>query len=161
MLHMRLLYIGKTKFRWVQAGVLHYQKEMKSFAKLDIVEVKSVSGKHPEAELMRREALRFKGNLDRAESMVCLDRTGQRLTSEAFARWLSSQVERSANLAFVIGGAYGLDPEFKRKSVSTLSLSPMTFPHDLVRLVFVEQLYRALSILSNHPYHKKTPSSGG
>ena len=75
------------------------------------------------------------------------------------ARWLSSQTERGASLAFVIGGAYGLDPEFKRKAQATMSLSPMTFPHDLVRLLFAEQLFRALSILHGHPYHKKTLTS--
>lgn len=159
MLQIRLLYIGKTKFRWVQAGVQHYQKELKPFAKFDLHEVKAVSGRFPEAELMRREAMRFRGNIDRSESVICLDRAGQRFTSEAFARWLSSQTERGASLAFVIGGVYGLDPEFKRKAQSTMSLSPMTFPHDMVRLVFAEQLFRALSILHGHPYHKKTPTT--
>jgi 23S rRNA (pseudouridine1915-N3)-methyltransferase len=156
---IRLLYIGKTKFRWVQAGVQHYQKEIKPFAKFELHEVKAVAGRYPEAELMRREAMRFKGNIDRSETVVCLDRGGQRFTSEAFARWLSSQAERGSSLAFVIGGSYGLDPEFKRKAQATMSLSAMTFPHDLVRLVFTEQLFRALAILHGHPYHKKTPTS--
>ena len=159
MLQIRMLYIGKTKFRWVQAGVMHYQKELKPFAKFDLQEVKAVSGRFPEAELMRREAMRFKGNIGRSESVICLDRAGQRFTSEAFALCLSSQAERGASLAFVIGGVYGLDPEFKRKAQSTMSLSPMTFPHDMVRLVFTEQLFRALSILHGHPYHKKTPTT--
>lgn len=159
MLQIRLLYIGKTKFRWVQTGVQHYQKDIKPFAKFELHEVKAVSGRYPDAELMRREAMRFRGNIDRSETVVCLDRAGQRFTSEAFARWLSSQQERGSSLAFVIGGTYGLDPEFKRKSQATMSLSPMTFPHDMVRLVFTEQLFRALAILHGHPYHKKTPTS--
>jgi 23S rRNA (pseudouridine1915-N3)-methyltransferase len=158
MLRIRLLHIGKTKHRWIQTGILHYQKEMKPFAKLDIEEVKSVSGRYPEAELMRREATRFKGNIDRGETVICLDRKGQRFTSEALARWLSSQIERASNLVFVIGGAYGIEPEFKRKSAATMSISPMTFTHDMVRLLFAEQLYRAMTILNNHPYHKDTPS---
>ena len=158
MVTLRLLYIGKTKFRWVQSGITHYQKEIKPFAKFEIQEVKAVAGRYPEAEFMRREALRFKGNVGRGETMVCLDRKGQRFTSEALARWLSSQIERAANLVFVIGGVYGIDPEFKRKAAVSMSLSPMTYPHDLVRLIFTEQLYRALSILNNHPYHKKTHS---
>ena len=156
MVTMRLLYIGKTKFRWANSAILHYQKEMKRFAKLELVEVKSVSGRYPESELMQREAQRFKGNIARGETTICLDREGQRFTSGALARWLSSQFERSANLAFVIGGVQGIDPDFKRKSAASVSLSPMTFPHDLVRLIFIEQLYRAMTILNNHPYHKKT-----
>jgi 23S rRNA (pseudouridine1915-N3)-methyltransferase len=55
----------------------------------------------------------------------------------------------------VIGGAFGLEPEFKRRSAATISLSPMTFPHDMVRMMFIEQLYRAMTILHGHPYHKE------
>jgi len=158
MLTIRLLYMGKTKFRWVHSGVTHYQRELKQFAKLDIVEVKSLVGRYPDAELMAKEAQRFKGNLQRGETVICLDREGQRFTSDALARWLSSQFERAASLAFVIGGHYGIDPDFKRRAAATMSLSPMTYPHDLVRLMFTEQLFRAMSILGNHPYHKQTPA---
>jgi 23S rRNA (pseudouridine1915-N3)-methyltransferase len=134
--------------------MLHYQKLIKPFVKLSLEEVKPVSGRYPDAELMRREAMRFRGHIDRGETIVCLDRGGQRFTSDALARWLASQLERSANLVFVIGGAQGLDPEFKRRSTLSMSLSAMSFPHDLVRLIFVEQVYRAFTILSGHPYHK-------
>ena len=154
MLETRLLSIGKTKFRWVAAGIQHYQKLIKPFARLTLQEVKPVAGKWPVAELLRKEAERFRGNIERTETVVCLDRDGQRFTSEALARWLGSQTERSASLVFVIGGSEGLDPEFKRRAAATISLSALTFPHDLVRLVFVEQLYRALTILHGHPYHK-------
>jgi 23S rRNA (pseudouridine1915-N3)-methyltransferase len=159
MLEARLLNIGKTKFRWVSAGIQHYQKLMKPFAKLSIDEVKPVTGTWAPAELLKKEAERFRGNIDRGETIVCLDREGQRFTSGALARWVGSQAERGASLVFVIGGSEGLDPEFRRRSALTMSLSPMTFPHDLVRLVFVEQFYRALTILHGHPYHKETKRS--
>jgi 23S rRNA (pseudouridine1915-N3)-methyltransferase len=156
MLEARILSIGKAKFRWVTAGIQHYQKLLKPFVKLSIDEVKPVIGKFPAAELMKKEAERFKGNIDRSETIVCLDREGQRFTSGALSRWLGSQTERGARLVFVIGGSEGLDPEFKRRASLTVSLSPMTYPHDLVRLVLVEQLYRAMTILHGHPYHKET-----
>jgi 23S rRNA (pseudouridine1915-N3)-methyltransferase len=155
MLQLRLLYIGKPKLRWVQTGVVHYQKLIKPFCKLSIEEVKTVSGRYPEAELLKREAARFRGHIARGETPVCLDQGGQRFSSEALARWLASQFDRSANLVFVIGGTFGLEPEFKRRSAGTISLSPMTFPHDMVRMMFIEQLYRAMTILNGHPYHKE------
>jgi 23S rRNA (pseudouridine1915-N3)-methyltransferase len=154
MLNAKLLCIGKTKFRWVADGVAHYQKLIKPLATLTIQEIKAVPGEFAAAEQMKKEAERFRGNLERGETLVCLDRDGQRFTSEAFARWIGSKAERDARLTFVVGGELGLDPEFKRKASSSLSLSAMTYPHDLVRLIFAEQLYRALAILHGHPYHK-------
>ena len=156
MLEARILSIGKTKFRWVTSGIQHYQKLLKPFVKLTIGEVKPVTGKFPPAELIKKEAERFKGNIDRSETVVCLDREGQRFTSGALSRWVGSQIERGSRLVFVIGGSDGIDPEFKRRAALTISLSPMTFPHDLVRLMFLEQFYRAMTILHGHPYHKET-----
>ena len=158
MVEVRLLYMGKSNFKWVESGIAHYQKNLKPFAKLTIEQVKSMAGKYPPNELLKKEATRFRGNLKRGETVICLDRGGQRFTSDALARWLGSQFDRGSDLAFVIGGAYGLDPEFKRRAAATMSISSMTLPHDMVRLIFAEQFYRAMTILNNHPYHKVTPT---
>ncbi|MCS6916592.1 MAG: 23S rRNA (pseudouridine(1915)-N(3))-methyltransferase RlmH [Chitinophagales bacterium] len=86
-------------------------------------------------------------------TLVALDATGLAMTSEGLSSWLEKRLQEGRHLVFLIGGANGLEPELMKKAHWKLSLSPMTLPHHLARVVLAEQLYRAFTILNRHPYH--------
>ncbi len=101
-----------------------------------------------------REAERLADALPSTAVIVACDERGAGWTSDAFARWLQSQRESARDVAFVIGGAFGLDASLVARATVRLSLAPWTLPHDLARLVLAEQLYRAGTIVRGEPYHK-------
>lgn len=138
---IRILAVGKVRKGWVQEGVALYRKRLPG---LEITELKdSTMGKEAEAI---RAALRPE------ERLVVLTEEGRTLDSLAFAEQLRGS--GSDRLAFVIGGADGLTADLKAQAHWRLSLSPMTFPHELARLLLLEQLYRASTILQGGQYHK-------
>ena len=137
----RILAVGKVRKRWVQEGVELYLKRLPG---LVITELRD-STRDKEAEAIR-QALRAD------EMPVMLMEQGKALSSIAFASRLESL--GSERLAFVIGGADGLTDDLKASARWQLSLSPMTFPHELARLLLLEQLYRAQAILQGSPYHR-------
>lgn len=107
------------------------------------------------AERAKREAASLVGAVPKGALTICLDAAGDALSSEAFARRLEDWSDRTADLAFLIGGPDGLEASLRKQSNHVLSLGPMTWPHLLARVMLVEQLYRASCILSGHPYHRQ------
>jgi 23S rRNA (pseudouridine1915-N3)-methyltransferase len=103
---------------------------------------------------MAQERVRIEAALPKAGRVIALDERGVPLTTQELAQQLSIWQQQGGDVAFVIGGADGLDAEFKQKADMLLRLSNMTLPHGLVRVMLAEQLYRAWSILRNHPYHR-------
>mgnify|MGYP001163866368 FL=1 len=138
---IRILAIGKLKRAWIAEGVDFYRKRLPG---LEVVELKD-STPAKEAEAIR--AARKPG-----ERLVLLSEEGQQLDSVALANQLGSWA--SERVALVIGGADGHDPSLKQQADALLSLSALTFPHELARLMLVEQLYRASTILQGGPYHR-------
>jgi len=112
------------------------------------------SGKTP-MQLMQAEAQRIWAVLPQGAQLVTLDGKGKELDSSSFARWLAAAQSDGRDLAMVIGGADGLADEIKAKADASLALSRFTLPHGLARVVLAEQLYRAVSLLANHPYHRE------
>ena len=139
---IRILAVGKVRKGWVSEGVALYRKRLPG---LELVELRD-GGMVREAEAIRSE-------LRSGERLVALCEEGQTYSSLAWARQLEGS--GSDRLAFVLGGADGLDPSLKAQAAWRLSLSPMTFPHELARLLLLEQLYRALSIQQGGPYHRE------
>ncbi|MEL0171215.1 MAG: 23S rRNA (pseudouridine(1915)-N(3))-methyltransferase RlmH [Synechococcus sp.] len=138
---IRILAIGKLKRAWVAEGVAFYRKRLPG---LEVVELKdSTPAKEAEAIRAARKP---------AERLVLLSEEGQQLNSVALADLLGGWA--SERLALVIGGADGHDPSLKQQADALLSLSALTFPHELARLMLVEQLYRASTILQGGPYHR-------
>ncbi|ABI47229.1 Uncharacterized conserved protein [Synechococcus sp. CC9311] len=137
----RIIAIGKVRKSWVQDGIELYRKRLPG---LTIVELRD-SNPEKEAESIRQ-------TLRRDEWPVMLMEQGETLTSINFSERLRSL--GSQRLAFVIGGADGLTAELKALAHWKLSLSPMTFPHELARLLLIEQLFRAQAILQGSPYHR-------
>jgi 23S rRNA (pseudouridine1915-N3)-methyltransferase len=136
----------------VRALEAHYKDLLKACARLDMTELPE--GKGEPARQLREEAARLRPLLAEARCPVLLSPEGPARTSEAFAAWLGARMDRGESLAFAIGSSHGFDPELKASIREKLSLGPMTFPHDLTRVMFLEQLYRAFQILRGGPYHK-------
>ena len=138
---IRILAIGKLKRAWVAEGVAFYRKRLPG---LEVVELKdSTPAKEAEAIRTARKP---------AERLVLLSEEGRQLNSVNLADLLGGWA--SERLALVIGGADGHDPRLKQQADALLSLSALTFPHELARLMLVEQLYRASTILQGGPYHR-------
>jgi 23S rRNA (pseudouridine1915-N3)-methyltransferase len=138
---IRILAVGKVRKGWLNEGVAVYRKRLPG---LDVVELRDGG--------MAREAEAISAVLRPDEQLVALTEEGQTFSSGGLARRLEGS--GSQRLAFVIGGADGLDPTLKARASWQLSLSAMTFPHELARLLLLEQLYRALSIQQGGPYHR-------
>jgi 23S rRNA (pseudouridine1915-N3)-methyltransferase len=155
MFRIDILALGKNKDRWVDEAVTHYITLLKKFAKVNIIYIPDIIGakNFNVQELRRAEAAAIEKRLHSDYSIALSDR-GKALSSDEFARFLSKIMMRSGNSEFVIGGIYGLNSSVIEKCRATLSLSPMTFSHQLVRPILLEQLFRAYSILSGGKYHK-------
>jgi 23S rRNA (pseudouridine1915-N3)-methyltransferase len=138
---IRVLAVGKVRKGWVRDGMATYLKRLPG---LTVVELRDST---PE-----READAILAELRREEQLVALSEEGASLGSVQLAAHLSQAA--SERLAFVIGGADGLAPSLRQRAAWRLSLSPLTFPHDLARLLLLEQLYRAQTILQGAPYHR-------
>jgi len=148
--------VGVRMPRWVNEAFDEYAKRMPRDLRIELVEVRPEprSGGKPVAKLLEAEAVRIERLLPRGCSRVALDEHGRELSTAGFARWLDAQRRDARDTAFLIGGADGLAPSAKSDAQLVLSLSAMTLPHGLARVLLAEQLYRASSILHNHPYHR-------
>ncbi len=138
---IRLIAVGKVKKAWVQQGLETYLKRL---PELEIVEIKD---SHPE-----QEGEHIRSLLKGGERLIVLAEEGRTCSSVQLAEWL--RAVESNQLVFAIGSATGLSASLKQHAADRLSLSPMTFPHEVARLLLVEQLYRAKTILQGTPYHK-------
>lgn len=155
-----LIAVGKMKPSPEKDLVRHYQSRLQPVAKqigigsLDIREVeekKPVEGR----ERQVREAQMLRDALPKGATVITLDERGKSLTSKEFAKLIDRHLAAgTSDLAFVIGGADGLTPELKAEADQAISLGAPTWPHMLVRVLLLEQIYRATTILTGHPYHK-------
>ena len=148
--------IGKTSEKYLQEGIGVYEKRIKRY---NSFELKVIPDLKKAASLSIKEIKNKEGDLilqqlQKSDFVILLDEGGKSYRSLAFAQHMQSLMNRGEkHLIFVCGGAYGFSEAVYKRAQAKLSLSPMTFSHQLVRLVFVEQLYRAYSILRNEPYH--------
>lgn len=153
-----LWYIGKSKFNFVDEGVSIYAKRISKYLSFQLKEFPNLKARKnltPE-QIMLEEANMISKQVKPSDYVILLDEKGRRLNSKKFASFIESQqLQRTSRLIFLIGGAYGFDPKLSNRSNFQLSLSDMTFSHQLIKLFFMEQLYRAMTILNNHPYHNE------
>jgi 23S rRNA (pseudouridine1915-N3)-methyltransferase len=133
-----------------------YARRLPPAWRIELVEVGGArrSARQPDAEVKAQEAEKIRAALRRDEQVVALDERGRLLDSEGFAGRLSGWLGGSRDIAFVIGGADGLDAALLAAADFRWSLSPLTLPHEMVRAVLAEQLYRASTIIAGHPYHR-------
>lgn len=152
---IRLIAVGQRPPAWVTNGFDDYLRRMPREMSLELVEVASAARKQiPPERVQQLEAERLLGRLGPRERVVALDEQGRAWRTEELAAKLDEWRMQGYDVAFLIGGANGLADACRERADEVLSLSTMTLPHMLVRVVLAEQLYRAWTILSGHPYHR-------
>jgi 23S rRNA (pseudouridine1915-N3)-methyltransferase len=153
--HITIAVVGKIRTRHWLAAQDDYLKRLKHYATVDLIEVKDIVGRGvPDAQAMAREGQQLLDVAARANRTILLDPTGRELDSPQLARDLQSWLETYGGAAFLIGGPLGFAPEVTAAAHESLALSRLTFTHELARVVWLEQLYRAFTILHGEPYHK-------
>jgi 23S rRNA (pseudouridine1915-N3)-methyltransferase len=147
--------VGRLKKSEWQSAQAKYLKRLKRYSEVSLAEVKDSVGRgFPDAVAMEREGEALLKATGEARRRILLTPNGRELDSEKFAAYLQRQIELYGHLAFMMGGPLGFSPEVESAAEESLSLSRLTFPHELARIVFLEQLYRAFTILRGEPYHK-------
>lgn len=153
---IRLICIGKTKQSFIQEGEAYYDNKLRHyirFEKLELPDIKQAKNLSFE-EIKQAEGKRIMEQLEANDIVVLLDERGNEFRSTAFSKFLQQQMNKGLKrLVFVIGGAYGFSEDLYKRSQFKLSLSQMTFSHEMVRMLFIEQVYRAFTILKGEPYH--------
>lgn len=148
--------IGKTSFAYLKEGMQLYEKRLTRylpFSSVVIPDVKNAKNLSQE-ELKKKEGQLILNKLEKNDLLILLDENGKTFTSIKFSKWLEQQLQHSARkMIFIVGGAYGFSEEVYARANGKISLSNMTFSHQMIRLFFLEQLYRALTIMKNEPYH--------
>jgi 23S rRNA (pseudouridine1915-N3)-methyltransferase len=143
-----LYWVGKTKESFIAKGIEKYLKLLKSYATISVVEIKEEKGRLPVHVIKEREGRRL---LDTVHNFIVLDEHASEYSSHEFADFINKNSH--SHLKFVIGGAFGISYEVQKKACSGISLSRLTFTHEMARLIFLEQLYRAFTIIRNKTYH--------
>ena len=155
-LYLRLLAVGKLRgVIWLPAAT-EYSRRVQRYVKFELVEIRDSIGKGlPEATALAEEGRAITQLLEPGNFLVALDREGKAFDSKKFAQLLQKQIDAGIRkMDFVIGGPAGLEQNIVAKANLRLSLGALTLPHELARVVLLEQLYRALTILRGEPYHK-------
>jgi 23S rRNA (pseudouridine1915-N3)-methyltransferase len=158
--HVQILAVGKLKERYLVQGIEEYGKRLGRYGRLEIAELKEESFAEPLSEkevqeILRREGERILDALKPRSHVVALDRGGRAMSSEELAEEFQRvAIGGISQLTFVIGGSLGLDPRVLQRADLVLSFSKFTFPHQLMRLILLEQIYRAFTIVNGERYHK-------
>lgn len=155
---VKLIAIGHTSAGFIKEGIEEYHKRINRYFKFEVIEIQDVKnrGKISVQELKKQEAMIIEKHLKTGDTLILLDEKGSSYDSMGFARFLQDRLaNKTGNLIFVIGGMFGLDEALKKKAGFMVSMSAMTMSHQIVRLFFAEQLYRACTILKGEPYHNE------
>jgi len=155
-LKIHIIAVGKIKDKIIQAKINHYLDELKHISGkgMEIKLKQAPDGKSSAVEIKKKEeAEKILEALPSRAYLVVMDERGENLTSMEFAKMIERITEQGKELIFVLGGAYGLDEQVKEKADKVIAMSRLTFPHELARLILVEQLYRAFAIIKRTPYH--------
>ena len=157
---IRIYCVGKVKERFFRDAAAEYQKRLSRYAAVEICEVADEKAPEELSEagrlaVLKREGERILSRVSEREYVSALAIEGKAFSSEAFAKWIETRmVSGNSSLSFVIGGSLGLSEGVLRRSQEKISFSQMTFPHQLMRIILLEQIYRAFRILNHEPYHK-------
>ncbi len=150
-----LLLVGKTHDKIYCDGVADYANRINHYVPFDVKVIPELknSGSLSEKQQKEKEGEQILKNIEEKSNVVLLDERGKEYRSMEFASWLANKQQSTRQLVFVVGGPYGFSQAVYDRADEKISLSRMTFSHQLVRLVFVEQLYRACTIIKGEPYH--------
>lgn len=151
-----LIVIGKTGDSYMNVGITEYTKRLSYYIPFDIQYISDIKNTKSLTESQQKhlEGQSLLNSFDKSDYVVLLDEHGKEYTSSEFAKYISKKmISVPKRLIFVVGGPYGFSDEVKSFAKEKISLSKMTFSHEMIRLIFTEQLYRAMTILNNEPYH--------
>lgn len=159
-MNIKIIAVGKIKEKFFSDAIDEYMKRMKRFARIEIVQIndrKIPDGASlaQEAEIVKKEGEDVLSKITPQQYVIALCVEGEKMDSVLFSKKISSvALSGKSDIAFVIGGSLGLSDEVKKRADMRLSFSDMTFPHQLMRVILLEQIYRAFKIASNETYHK-------
>lgn len=150
-----LLTVGKTDTGWVRDGLETYTSRLGRYVRFSVKEIPELKNASSlsKAQIKDKEGSLILASIGPKDMVILLDEHGKEYTSVEFAKEVERFTASGKNIVFVIGGAYGFSDEVYNRSDGKVSLSKMTFPHQMVRTVFTEQLYRAFTIIKGEPYH--------
>ena len=150
---IKLITVGTIKEKYLKDAIEEYQKRIKKYTNMELIEVKD-EGLVEEPKALILEAEKIKKHLNPKDYIITMEIEGKELTSVEFAEKINQIQIENSNIVFIIGGSYGLSNEIKQMSKFHLSFSKMTFPHQLFRVLLLEQIYRSFKIMNNESYHK-------
>ena len=150
---IKIITVGSIKEKYLKEAINEYLKRLKKYTSIELIEVKD-EGLVEEQKSILLEANKIKKHLNAKDYIITLEIEGKEYSSLAFAQKINQIQMENSNIVFIIGGSYGLSSEIKELSKMHLSFSKMTFPHQLFRVLLLEQIYRAFKILNNESYHK-------
>ncbi len=151
-----LILVGKTSEKYLEEGINEYHKRINKYLSFNITTIPNLkTTKNMSASVQnQKEGELILKQIQPSDFVILLDAKGKHFSSEQFAKWIESlQLQSIKHIVFVIGGAFGFSEAVYQRANFKLSLSNMTFSHQIIRLIFAEQYYRAYSILNNEPYH--------
>ena len=155
-MRLGILAVGHKPPDWVTKGCAEYIKRMPRELSLSVAEIKpEPRGSKTREQLLTAEKTRLQAALQGFSRIVVLDERGADLTTLKLAQRLEDWMREGGDTALIIGGADGVDEELKQRAHETIRLSSLTLPHAMARLILCEQLYRAVSVVKNHPYHRE------
>lgn len=150
---IKIICIGKLKENYLKAAIEEYEKRLKKYTTIQIIELQDEAFYDVE-RIKSMEGEKIEKYIHQKDYVITLEIEGTQLTSENFAEKLQNIYLENSNIDFIIGGSYGLSDNIKNRSNLKLSFSKMTFPHQLFRVILLEQIYRAYKINNNEKYHK-------
>lgn len=150
---IKIICVGNIKEDFFRDAIEEYKKRLTRYTKIEIIEVKDISYDDIDKSI-NLEGIEILKHIDSKDYVITLEIEGKELSSEEFAQRIESTQTINPNITFIIGGSYGLSNSIKERSNFKLSFSKMTFPHQLFRIILLEQIYRSFKILNNESYHK-------
>lgn len=150
---IKIICVGKVKEKFYRDAIEEYIKRLSKYTKVEIIECRDYSDMEID-EILLKEKNEIEKYISPRDYVITLEIEGKQLSSEEFAKYIDSIYLNYSNISFIIGGSYGLHNDIKNRSNYKLSFSKLTFPHQLFRVVLLEQIYRVYKINNNESYHK-------
>ncbi len=159
MVKIKIICVGKIKEKFFNDAIDEYLKRLSRFSKIEIIEIKDVAipkngGVQIENEVKQKETMSILSKIKEGETVIILDLNGREYTSEQLAEFLDIQFSQGDKLTFVIGGSLGFSKEIYERANYNVSFSKLTFTHQMIRVLLLEQIYRSFKIINNEKYHK-------
>ena len=150
---IKIIYVGKIKEAYLKEAIEEYKKRLSKYTKLEIIELQDINNNNINIILEKEKEL-ILNKISEKDYVITLEIEGKELSSIELSNKIDNILITNSNITFIIGGSYGLHEEIKLRSNFKLSFSKLTFPHQLFRVMLLEQIYRSYKILNNESYHK-------